>query len=366
MTQSGVMFCFQSLLSWNYPRKCLSRTYQTVKTITWNEVSAALRPFYFIVHPDKFWNHPIEKQTNEHSLKQLNAYIEALLHKQNTVPLRLSFYVRLPKDTTDAASPQEFRNVHIKLASKNVQTTVREVLSSCSLSTAHLNRFTPTEVERPAPVLDDFDDYVYDLRRSRPGHSVKEPGCRKDWTVEGRDGFDLERFLKENTPLARERSALSLPVREETVRLSREIVDALQLTAVRWDCGWGSGHFRGCLESFKMLSAQHPDVAANLRGRTVVLGRTTGVSLDGHVVLNIEEVRHNWLSLLRSLPRYDAYVSQVPIAERDLSDTLRGISVEHRKFKPAVAAQAYVQQLQKLTVALHRCAAALKKLRGPA
>ncbi|KAL3206725.1 hypothetical protein MRX96_039975 [Rhipicephalus microplus] len=82
--------------------------------------------------------------------------------------------------------------------------------------------------------------------------------------------------------------------------------------------------------------------------------RTTGVSLDGHIVLSIEDVRHSWLSLLRSLARYDAYVRLVPPAERALSETLRGIRVEHRKFKPAVAAKAYVQQLSKLTMALYR------------
>lgn len=352
-----------SVALWNLLglRRCLQYrpvSSDVARPITWNDVSTALRPFYFIVHPDKFWNHPREKQANEHSLKQLNAYIDALLNQKKTGPLSLNFYVRQPK----SAPRQEFRNVQIRLSSQNVRATVHEVLTSCSLATTDLGRLSSATDEQTTgrpPRADDssnissFADAV--LRRApRSARDIERDASHGHWTVGGRRVLDFERFLRESGPVARERSAQSAPIREETVRLSRELVTTLQLAGIRWECGWGAGHHRGCLESFRRLVQQHPEAAEALRGRTVVLGRTTGVSLDGYVMLSIEEVRHNWLSLLKALPRGDPYVARVPQAERELSEALRGIRVEHRKFKPSVVAQAYVQQLQKLTLALHR------------
>ncbi|KAM7312299.1 T-cell activation inhibitor, mitochondrial isoform X2 [Ixodes scapularis] len=352
-----------SVALWNLLglRRCLQYrpvSSDVARPITWNDVSTALRPFYFIVHPDKFWNHPREKQANEHSLKQLNAYIDALLNQKKTGPLSLNFYVRQSK----SAPRQEFRNVQIRLSSQNVRATVHEVLTSCSLATTDLGRLSSATDEQTTgrpPRADDssnissFADAV--LRRApRSARDIERDASHGHWTVGGRRVLDFERFLRESGPVARERSAQSAPIREETVRLSRELVTTLQLAGIRWECGWGAGHHRGCLESFRRLVQQHPEAAEALRGRTVVLGRTTGVSLDGYVMLSIEEVRHNWLSLLKALPRGDPYVARVPQAERELSEALRGIRVEHRKFKPSVVAQAYVQQLQKLTLALHR------------
>ncbi|CAN7986396.1 unnamed protein product [Ixodes hexagonus] len=345
-------------------RRCLQHRpaySHAARPITWNDVSTALRPFYFIVHPDKFWNHPREKQANEHSLKQLNAYIEALLHQQKTGPLSLSFYVRQPKT---APPRQEFRNVQIRLSSQNVHKTVHEVLTSCSLATTDLDRLSSATDKQQTtttgpPRADDasnissFADAV--LRRGpRSARDVERDASHGHWTVGGRRALDFERFLRESGPVARERSAQSAPIREETDRLSHELVTALSLVGLRWEGGWGAGPHRGCLESFRRLVQQHPEAAEALRGRTVVLGRTTGVSLDGYVMLSIEEVRHNWLTLLKTLPRGDPFVARVPLAEKELSEALRGIRVEHRKFKPSVVAQAYVQQLRKLTLALHR------------
>lgn len=34
-------------------------------------------------------------------------------------------------------------------------------------------------------------------------------------------------------------------------------------------------------------------------GRSLVFGRDTGISMDGHVLLNSGEVRHNWLDVRR-------------------------------------------------------------------
>ncbi|KFM78448.1 hypothetical protein X975_17264, partial [Stegodyphus mimosarum] len=48
-------------------------------SLTQQEVATALRPFYFAVHPDLFYQFPKEKEINENSLKQLNFYLETVL-----------------------------------------------------------------------------------------------------------------------------------------------------------------------------------------------------------------------------------------------------------------------------------------------
>ena len=48
---------------------------------------------------------------------------------------------------------------------------------------------------------------------------------------------------------------------------------------------------RGSVESFKFLLTQHNFVADTMRGRTVVFGKNSGVSIGGQVILYSGEVR---------------------------------------------------------------------------
>jgi hypothetical protein len=45
------------------------------RTLTTAQVSTALRPFYFLVHPDLFAMFPDEQAVNENSLKTLRAHL---------------------------------------------------------------------------------------------------------------------------------------------------------------------------------------------------------------------------------------------------------------------------------------------------
>ena len=51
--------------------------------LTGPEVSTALRPFYFLVHPDLFGKYPQEQVENDKSLKILKNYVETLVHDKN-------------------------------------------------------------------------------------------------------------------------------------------------------------------------------------------------------------------------------------------------------------------------------------------
>ncbi len=49
------------------------------------------------------------------------------------------------------------------------------------------------------------------------------------------------------------------------------------------------------------LSIGNFECGISCSGRTLVFGRDTGISFDGHVLLNSGEVRHNWLDV--SIPK---------------------------------------------------------------
>ena len=111
-----------------------------------SEVSVALRPFYFAVHPDLFEQHPTERDINENSLKQLNNYIETILHKKPVIQSsKVKFYLRKPK-----SADRYFQAVNIPLDhKKDIREALQAILSSCSLSTHYVdslpNKIPPTK-----------------------------------------------------------------------------------------------------------------------------------------------------------------------------------------------------------------------------
>jgi len=121
---------------------------------------------------------------------------------------------------------------------------------------------------------------------------------------------------------------------------------------VIWDCGWGTRHCRGCLQSFQALASHHPESMEVLRGRTVIFGRDTGVSLDGHIILNSGEVRANWHDSIKKVSRHDKLILRIPSVEKALSRALKDINVVHRKFEPTRMAESYEVQIRKLTTSI--------------
>lgn len=65
-------------------------------------------------------------------------------------------------------------------------------------------------------------------------------------------------------------------------------------------------------------------------GRTLVFGNATGVVLDGTIVLNSGEVRHNWLDFIKNFWRDDQVLRTVPACEKAVSRVLRDIKIARR------------------------------------
>jgi len=94
--------------------------------MTSHEVAAALRPFIFIVHPDRFWKYPKEKNTNEVSLKKLNAFLDDKLSQKVPSEQTVTFYMRnSEKCPTKSADAATLTKVDIRLNNReNLNTTV--------------------------------------------------------------------------------------------------------------------------------------------------------------------------------------------------------------------------------------------------
>ena len=120
-----------------------------------------LRPFYFIVHPDLFGRHPLQRvthwnpgeafqtltyvsfqSTNEESLKHLSAHLEALQSRRmsSVSPKNLSFYIR------DSEQRDKFKLITIRLdRHSDVKLFIKNVLEACSLPTAKLDKIKVTQ-----------------------------------------------------------------------------------------------------------------------------------------------------------------------------------------------------------------------------
>nr|CAD7400941.1 unnamed protein product [Timema poppensis] len=225
------------------------------------EVSTALRPFYFSVHPDLFGQYPAERTVNENSLKQLSSYLENLQQNRPSRPTRVTFYLRSQACTDTTLLKGAFRLVKISLAQHDVRKTVLSILQSCDLST--------TYVDSIAPPLNNISRLNNERKFSKfdENHPFYSSEQMKAKIKRTKDAEQLRDWLSKNVSDARKKLLACQPVRDEIYRLEKKLCDSLGLHKVVWDCGWNITHFRGCLISFQSLATHHPDNMHVLKGR---------------------------------------------------------------------------------------------------
>ncbi|RZC31974.1 T-cell activation inhibitor, mitochondrial, partial [Asbolus verrucosus] len=315
-----------------------------LRHLTTTEVSTALRPFYFNVHPDLFGQYPNQRAINENSLKQLSSIIEMLQAKRWIKPTSLQFYLRDKK-----CEEGSFRLIRIHINERDVREAVLTILKTCDLPTEYVDKIPkppkPKETVR-------VNSSTIDFSKINEDDPVFGPIVMRQRMDEAKEALKLRNWLAKNRKSALEKNEANRPLREEVDRLRKAIAKEWKLTDVRWDCGWNATHFRGCLQSFMSLAEQHPEVMHILKGRTLVFAPFTGISLEGHIMLNSGEVRHNWLDLIKNVRKYDAVLFRIPGFEKSVSQVLRGIKVGRRKFMPKILAGEYERNLQQITTSL--------------
>ncbi|KAI5636131.1 T-cell activation inhibitor, mitochondrial-like [Phthorimaea operculella] len=306
------------------------------------EISTALRPFYFSVHPDLFGKYPEQRKINEYSLQQLSALLEAQQSSRRMTVPPLSFYLR-QKDKPEG----NFKLVTIKVNGGNVRETVINVLKSCDMETTYIDKIPRTITNRPEFNKQDFS-YAYEKYNTE-----FEKVSRMKRKVEERKAIDnVVDWINENSREAKTKYESTSATRNQVNVLIEDLCKTYGIKKVKYDTGWNISHIRGALQSLVSLAEQHSKVMKNLEGRTIALGQFTGVSLDGDVYLNIIDVRNEWLSLIKKVSQEDSALTMIPIYEKTLSSILRNIHIRRRKFMPKVSATQYCSHLRQLITSI--------------
>lgn len=328
------------------------------RTLTSSEVSTALRPFYFNVHPDLFGQFPNERIVNETSLKTLSSVLELLVNERPPPPATtLVFYLRSKNKIATRAS---LKQVRIRLAQKSVRDTVTTILSTCNLPTSYVDSIVDKPSPMPSPRYENprhaqytrGQDQAYSKEYHGSENENPDLGRVKQEIRRYKDSESLEQWLSKHVTEARDKLARTGPVRTQVEKLRQHLCERLGLKSIIWDCGWDISHFKGCLVSFQTLVEHHGCHMESLKGRSVVFGNNTGVVLDGTIVLNSGEVRHNWLDFIKNYWKDDQVLRTVPACEKAVSRVLRDIKIARRKFQPKTVAKDYENNLRRLTTSL--------------
>ncbi|XP_012142099.1 T-cell activation inhibitor, mitochondrial isoform X1 [Megachile rotundata] len=338
--------------------RCFCRR-DAVRALSTGEVSTALRPFYFTVHPDLFGQYPTQRTVNENSLKQLSSIIENLQQHRPIRPTTLPFYLR-SKDEKEVKAGK-FTLVQIQLKEKDLRKTILSILKTCDLPTTFVDQIQ----EQKPPDGTNYKSRFWQ-RKGYAGENIDFSELEDDpiyASIIMKRKINLEpdtlkAYLEKHINEVHVKLEACRPMREEVQKLEKILCTELGLKHIVWDCGWNIAHYRGCLLAFKALAEHHPEPMQVLQNRTLVFANDTGISLEGNVMLNSGEVRHNWLDLIKNIQKYDVVLLRLPAFEKAVSQVLLDIKVGRRvlymcrKFMPKVMVSQYERQLRQLTTTL--------------
>ncbi|XP_043262287.1 T-cell activation inhibitor, mitochondrial isoform X1 [Colletes gigas] len=330
-----------------------------VRALSTGEVSTALRPFYFTVHPDLFGQYPTQRTVNENSLKQLSSIIENLQQQRPVRPTTLPFYLR-SKDEKEVKAGK-FTLVKIQLKEKDLRQTILSILKTCDLPTTFVDK-----IEEQKPLESEKYKSRFWQRKGTTGENIDFSEFEDDpiyASILMKRKINLEpdtlkAYLEKHINEVHIKLEACRPMREEVQKLEKILCSELGLTNIIWDCGWNIAHYRGCLLAFKALVEQHPEPLEVLKNRTLVFANDTGINLEGNIMLNSGEVRNNWLDLIKNVQKHDVVLLRLPAFEKAVSQVLLNIKVGRRvlymcrKFMPKVMVSQYEHQLRQLTTTL--------------
>lgn len=201
-------------------------------------------------------------------------------------------------------STHSLKMVDIRLSALSTGSVVHDILESCDLS-KHVSASIRAKLEEirvsdeqgrlgvdlgGEPRLSDIPDWEDAFMRS---------SARKKGPV------FLDKWLKENLPLAKECLESSWPIREQNAALIRELCDDFNIQGIRIDTEWTAVTVRGHLLSLQKLLQQESLLVGNLgTAVSIVLGCGSGVDIHGQLHLNCEQTIQQWMQV------YDCFVLQ--------------------------------------------------------
>uniref|UniRef100_A0AC34QG38 DUF4460 domain-containing protein n=1 Tax=Panagrolaimus sp. JU765 TaxID=591449 RepID=A0AC34QG38_9BILA len=194
----------------NFQNKC---------NLSAQQAAAALRPFYFAVHPDRFGQDPKIRQKNEKSLQIFNGYLNELFPNTSTTikPVKVEFSIM---------KNDELQHVSINLSGKDPHQIVEDALKK-------LNNFYESTTSS------DIDEMWKRMKEN-------------DVKIRKKKGF----YIKPNdlfANLVKNREA-ALSKMEANKKLQEHLQDEidymktkLKIKEITWAINWDQSYMRRCL-----------------------------------------------------------------------------------------------------------------------
>lgn len=266
-----------------------------MRTFTSGQLQTALRPFFFLCHPDLFGKFPEQRAINENSLQILSAHLEGLQRRvfTQTFPAALPFYLR-SKDKTNP-----FRLVSVPLRNeRDTKSFVTKILKTCDLETSYVEKIAsePVSPKRSSNYQQTPSGVKYTVDDNE-GQFTEEFDLFQFKVRKAKEDEKLEKFIRKNIDLAQIRTKALDDLREEVQKLKIKLENKLQLREIIYNCGWNIEHFRGCLKSLEKLFDLYGDDMGHLHDKKLIFSQFTGVSLDGDIHLYTGDVQNNWLDV---------------------------------------------------------------------
>jgi len=256
------------------------------------QTKAALKAFYFAVHPDLFGQYPLQRSINEDSLKRLNSYLEDLQKKNPVNPTHLMFYLKNGSEQEEGLDL--FKTVRVSLFSRDVHFTISHILKTCGmledLVTLHENSRKP-KVSVALP----YDAPHHWMHVYRQFSDRETPVDLAQLQRNAR--LSLKEFLNKNIKDAKDKQESSKMLWKENILLSEKICQKLKLKKLESISGWCHSSYHGSLKNVLNLCYSKQSEMSSLKGRTVVFTDWTGVDPCGNVMLNTQDVPEFWLSV---------------------------------------------------------------------
>eukprot|EP00794_Sanderia_malayensis_P018604 gene18604-20475_t len=310
--------------------------------------SAALKQFYFAVHPDFFSQFPLEKETNENSLKLLNDYINEAKSKNDVRPVTVSFFLRkkLVDSEKLADSDGEFSHVKILLRSRHIPTLIHNILSQCHL-----------------PIQNELEKLV---RFQKTQNTTKKSGKIK-WSaslkefmdedvidVENKNGMDtLFDWLARNINTARDKMEAVRPFVEDNRRIAQRMIRRHRLKSfICTNTGYSQVTLSGALKQLEYLYKKRTINTRGLEGKIVKFGSFNGLDQLGRFIIDITDVPTVWIKALVSLSDMDGLRHVLDFSEMQISEMLLGLRVTRSKKHEPVSVQFYYKNVTRLLQSL--------------
>eukprot|EP00095_Tigriopus_kingsejongensis_P000982 maker-scaffold39_size501901-snap-gene-1.17 protein:Tk00982 transcript:maker-scaffold39_size501901-snap-gene-1.17-mRNA-1 annotation:"cathepsin i" len=305
------------------------------RALTSGEVSTALRPFYFLVHPDLFGLFPEERLINETSLKSLKNYLDVIL-VENRQPDRakVTFYLKRESRTRSRTA---LSRVSYQLKDSQVRPTVVSILKGANLPTSYVDSIQDKADNRAKYKVTNFNEDNFESQFQAV--QTRSPN-------DARNSLDV--FFRRNVEKARTNFAKVEPLRLRLERMQDMIVLDFELENIRWGGDLKPYNCRNSLASFRSICESDPEVAKIARQKTVVFGNFSGLSLRGEIVLYSGEVAYNWLQKLKEIPDEEEILKHIPRVEKALSQALLGVKVVRKNFQAITSVEDYRQRLKRL------------------